>query len=443
MNLLIAKDNNRNSEDKPHLDDDSPLGHFAGKTLKSLMDSGSVVLFPSKTQDLDESQPLFTLDKDRNIITGNIMGFISRRGNCLKITSRFSDHEKDYFLHYMLAKTLHYNVSDLEFSKSSDDNFHRLLIYLFPRYLNTALRKGVYHEYVKNEYNDAKISGPIDIKRHIKFNTPFIGKFAFHMRELEYDNPMTQLVRHTIEHIRQRGLGKILSGQTITKENIQSIEAATASYRYSNRQKIIRINGRKMIRHSYFFEYQALQKLCLGILQEDKISYGSDRDNVFGILFDGAALWEEYINKIIGNRFEHPNNRDKTGGYSLFIGGAGRIYPDFISYDKKIIADAKYKPAQNIKGADYLQLVAYMYRFDAKCGIYIYPRITQNMDEKLIINNKDQKSLFKFGLGISKAIEWTNFCDEMSQNEHELMQNILKLFCGYDPKHFETIMFGG
>ena len=51
----------------------------------------------------------------------------------------------------------------------------------------------------------------------------------------------------------------------------------------------------------------------------------------------------------------------------------GLVYPDFIGRNQKyrIIGDAKYKPIQNIGNRDYLQVLAYMYRFDAKTGYYL------------------------------------------------------------------------
>lgn len=59
----------------------------------------------------------------------------------------------------------------------------------------------------------------------------------------------------------------------------------------------------------------------------------------------------------------------------LYIPGrlVGLIYPDFISRDnkKRIIADAKYKPIDHIGNKDYLQILAYMFRFDAKLGYYL------------------------------------------------------------------------
>lgn len=59
-----------------------------------------------------------------------------------------------------------------------------------------------------------------------------------------------------------------------------------------------------------------------------------------------------------------------------FAGNTGLIYPDFISknQNERIIADAKYKPVENIGNKDYLQVLAYMLRFDAKKDIICIPK---------------------------------------------------------------------
>lgn len=44
-----------------------------------------------------------------------------------------------------------------------------------------------------------------------------------------------------------------------------------------------------------------------------------------------------------------------------------------INANERVIAGAKYKPIDNIYSKDYLQLLAYMFRFDAKTGYYLYP----------------------------------------------------------------------
>ena len=97
---------------------------------------------------------------------------------------------------------------------------------------------------------------------------------------------------------------------------------------------------------------------------------------IFGILFDGAWLWEEYINSLIEDMFYHPMNKISKDKQHLFNVKTAPIYPDFISRndEARIIADAKFKPIDNIGNKDYLQLLAYMFRFDAKTGFFLYPK---------------------------------------------------------------------
>lgn len=124
------------------------------------------------------------------------------------------------------------------------------------------------------------------------------------------------------------------------------------------------------------------------ILQHRKHQIGTGARQIYGILFDGAWLWEEYINSLIGDVFYHPMNKAGAGAQRLFNGNIGLIYPDFISHDSaaRVIADAKYKPSNNIGNKDYLQVLAYMFRFDAKKGYYLYPEVTEMADLRLRLN---------------------------------------------------------
>ena len=81
-------------------------------------------------------------------------------------------------------------------------------------------------------------------------------------------------------------------------------------------------------------------------------------------------------------------NKGGKGAQRLFDGNIGLIYPDFISRDTeaRIIADAKYKPVDNIGNRDYLQVLAYMFRFDAKSGYYLYPDAVGIDDSPLWMN---------------------------------------------------------
>ena len=115
------------------------------------------------------------------------------------------------------------------------------------------------------------------------------------------------------------------------------------------------------------------------------------------------------------NRFYHPKNKGKTGAQRLFSGNIGLIYPDFISRnsDTRIIADAKYKPIVNIGNLDYLQVLAYMFRFDAKIGYYLYPeagdadalklRMNRGSTYEANVSPREDVSITKLGLKIGSS----------------------------------------
>jgi len=320
------------------------------------------------------------------------------------------------------------------------------LPYLFPYYLQNAFSQGLYKQYKRNQHNDANVRGVIDINRHIRINIPFTGKIAYTTREHSYDNPVTQLIRHTIEYLRTRDFWhRLLTINPETRANVSQIEYATPTYKKNDLQKVIKANL-KLVNHPYFTKYRDLQKLCLQILRREKTNFG-EKDEIHGLIFDGAWLWEEYINTLIGDIFWHPNNKERLHSQRLFNElnedkEEGLIYPDFISKDEKnrIIADAKYKPIKNIRGKDYLQLLAYMFRFDSKQGYYIYPEENEkNQTEKYELlqgikigkekanEREDKINISKIGLAIpQKSGDFRKFMEEIKKNEANMYDNIKK-----------------
>ena len=123
-------------------------------------------------------------------------------------------------------------------------------------------------------------------------------------------------------------------------------------------------------------------------------------------------------------------NKGGTGAPRLFSNNVGLIYPDFISRNEenRIIADAKYKPIDNIGNKDYLQVLAYMFRFDAKEGYYFYPEATGNDDLQLWMNKgstfeanvtpRDDVCIIKHGLKIPVDTEsYAAFASQMKNSE--------------------------
>ncbi len=358
----------------------------------SLEDHPNLLIFP---QDLDVygdkigDAHIFEV-KDNKVVTGNIMGFIGCGDTKVSISSRFAQGNNDYFLHYMLRKVFAVNLFDLQFN-SDEESIFDFLIYLFPAFLKRALQQGVYKEYQTRKYNGTNVKGRIDISRHIRQNIPFAGNIAYSTREYAQDNHLTQLIRHTIEYIAQhKYTGNILCNDEDTTAAVSAICSATPTYQCNERQHVMNQNLRP-VSHPYYEDYLPLQQLCLQILRQEEMKYGSDDDEIYGILFDGAWLWEEYLNTFLSDiGFEHPRNKEGKGRKCLFADHTGWCYPDFLS--QQMVLDAKYKwydDWSKVQTKDLYQVISYMHVFNRDKGGYIVPvDWTSNYIPSKLLNGK-------------------------------------------------------
>lgn len=429
MKQIRIKDNQYRFKEE-FVEVDKVTSRVADKTLEQLQKDG-IFVFPEMIKESDDlTKDQMILQSINNMyVSGNVMGFFGVENQRIVIESRFSKGSNDFFFQYLLERVLEFpNLINLETNARQEDAIFNLLVCLFPRYLKLAIRKGIFKTYIHKQYNDGTVKGTIDIARHIKRNTPFIGNIAYSQREYAYDNYLIELIRHTIEYIKGKSCGRIILN-TINDE-VKQIVQATPAYKAGDRRKIIEENRKNVVRHAYYHEYRSLQQLCILILRNEKHQYGNGSANVYGILFDGAWLWEEYLNLLIGDQFYHPMNKVGEGAQRLFEGNNGVIYPDFIGKDieKRVVADAKYKPINNISGRDYLQVLAYMYRFDAKQGFYLYPEAENAENQTLRMNRgttyennvrpREDISIGKVGLRIpSESENYSRFIEQMRINE--------------------------
>ena len=358
------------------------------RTLDNLSQEDSIFIFPNdlkNSPDLDKEQKILET-VNQKIKTGNVIGFLGCGQERLTISSRFSSKNDDYFLHYLLQKVLNINLTSLDVGLSYEDRLYQLLIYLFPKYLEAAMRKGLYKEYQRFSHNDSHIKGVIDVVNHLKKNLPFTGNIAYTTREFTFDNPLMQLIRHTIEYIKnQKSLGRGIIDSN--RENITEIIRVTPSYKLADRAKVIRRNQTKPLRHAYFREYRKLQELCLMILNREKHGLGYQEQKIHGILFDVAWLWEEYVHTLLPKDFRHPRNKEKKGGVSVFSGGKRKVYPDFYNRELKTVLDAKYKKLEltekGINRDDLFQLISYAYILQAEKAGLIFPSIDQTVSSEI------------------------------------------------------------
>ena len=399
MSIIQIADNNYKgvSIDKSDIEN---IKQFANKKIKYLKENNLFILSKNSFKDDIENSDIIELDEVNNkIYSNNIMGFIGYNDTQIKITSRFTPNsDKDYFLHYMLQKVFYSNIFNWEYTTERDYSFD-FLIYMFTHFFQKAIRQGIFKSYQNREYNDANVRGVIDINRHIKNNIPFNGKIAYNTREYSYDNNITQLIRHTIEYINTKSRGILNINEDIKSGVFQIIEA-TKRYDKNKRQSIINKNLKKL-NHPYFYEYEPLRKICIQILRHEEIKYGREENKIYGILFDGAYLWEEYIYTILKDLdFLHPRNKEKTDGINL-LNKKWTVYPDFYNYNKQIVLDTKYKMLNKdndkIDGSDKHQIISYVYTLGAKIGGFVYPSENKefSFDNIGILNREYNKNILE------------------------------------------------
>lgn len=435
--MITIQDNNYQGK-VCSLHDVADLLSIGNKSIRQLCDENEhLLVFPLSIDDTDDrigdSTIIDIYAENENFVrikSGNIMGFVGRKNQQLKIYSRFDNQKHDFFLHYMLQKVFSFNIFNLDFT-SSEDNVFEFLVYMFPAMLKIAMRQGVYKEYRRFRHNDANVRGTIDISRHIRENIPFRGTVAYNTREFSFDNSITELIRHTIEYIKTIPSGDIiLSSDKTVEDCIKKIVSYTPSYSHTERIKIIQDNLLPC-NHPFYKEYTALQKLCVQILRQEEIKYGTDDDRIYGILFDGAWFWEEYLNTLLCEKgFIHPENKLGTGSIYLFEHG-GQRFPDFWKQD--IVLDAKYKKLAingnrlDIERDDVHQIMAYMYRLKAPKGGIICPYVGD--DNKVISQNMHKDSylgsLSLYALAIPKnCISYEDFVKRIVDNERVLLEEL-------------------
>lgn len=445
MSRIKIKDNSRSP--KESLAGISRLiSKIADKTLEQLENEG-IFVFPKILRDADDiTKDQMVLQSVNNYyLSSNVMGFMGLGDEKLIIESRFSGKGHDFLFQYLLEQVFDVpSIVDLETDANHEERIFNLLVFIFPHYLKSAMRKGVFKTYVRKTYNDSNVKGTIDIARHIAKNTPFVGNMAYSQREYSLDNDLMELIRHTVEFIKYKPYGHKILAQV--KDEVTDVISATPNYEVCNRQKVINANKANVIRHAFYREYRELQNLCLLILQHQKHQIGMGSRKVYGLLFDGAWLWEEYMNSLVDEIFYHPMNKAAKGSQRLFDHNRGLIYPDFISrdVDTRVIADAKYKPINNIGNKDYLQVLAYMFRFDARKGYYFYPEAGEEEDAVLWLNRgstyeknveaRDDICIIKHGFRIPTGLtEYGTFVEQMRESKRKFLAEIEK------SKHLHTI----
>lgn len=153
--------------------------------------------------------------------------------------------------------------------------------------------------------------------------------------------------------------------------------------------------------------------------------YGKDDDKVYGILFDGAWLWEEYLNKVLSPLgLKHAENKKGHGGIRMFTHGF-TVYPDFY-LKHRFVLDAKYKLLdRGLNSKDLHQIVCYMHILDTEAGGFIYPSLHESCNQPIGELRGKGGEVFRFALQIPQcAGSMLDFVQLMERSEMRLMKYI-------------------
>lgn len=429
-----------------------------GRSLLDLQDKEKVLFFPRieksgkvvasslyKSGIHDTKAKIFELHGSKSdgfaMQSSNLVGFIGRNDVCITIRSRFTpEGGGDHFFHYLIQKALRCNALDLS-TPTGGDGALKLLPLLFPSYLVRAVNQGLFKQYRRFEYNDSRPRGTIDVARHIKLNLPFQGKIAYSTREFSFDNPVTELIRHTYEFIKRKPeFRELFQHDPAVKNAINQIKLATPSYRSQDRRAVMQANF-KPCSHPLLTAYRPLQQLCLRILRDEGIDSTHKKDQVYGVLFDISYLWEEYLATLPALAgFTHLNNnetaKNKTSLHLATSNGAQALiyYPDFYreTADSQpreerasVVVDAKYKryAEKQLQNDDIYQMLSYIYALKAPKGILLCP-VKQGTP---IIRRRYDLKGYGGMLGTEfleipqkKDTSYSDFCQEMRKSEEAL-----------------------
>ena len=170
----------------------------------------------------------------------------------------------------------------------------------------------------------------------------------------------------------------------------------------------------------------------------EEVKYGETDEEICCILFDGAWLWEEYLNTILQKEgFKHPENKKHKGGIYLFEDHSGIRYPDF--YKDDIVLDAKYKKLESyekvskVNRDDLHQLITYITNLQASKGVFIAPLSErQQKIPKSRLKDNDMTELIRHTIEFMKSKRYGQSVLGLDQETIDNVKSIISLTPSYN-----------
>ena len=374
------------------------LEKYGGKTIAELSAIGNGAVLDLTGSHLEKyggekkSPYFFDYHKDGDegfrLDTGNLMGVLCfrdrKRGESLQveILSRFDKNRNNHFLNYLLAKALDVAIGSEPVNASSLSIFELLLDVIFVQRLGEAATNGLLRHYQTFRNNDWSFKGHLDLPRHLRENVPMPQGIAYVKREISMDVPVNRLLLHAALVVQLRR-PDLFDRNEDARDALRTLRTGIADPG-DRRAVLANRDCREPIVHPFFREtWEPLRRIARMILEEERwqLFQESAEDEVSGVVFDGAWLWEEYLATVLKKvGYGHCAYGEESEGKFESLWnvntqrGNATMYPDFVcKVDGWYIAlaDAKYKSF--LKREDRLQMIAYAFVYEPKVVFLIYP----------------------------------------------------------------------
>lgn len=426
-------------------------------TISSLNDKLNITW--KKHEDVDTNsiakEKVIEFTGTNNFQVNNFVGTIRLKDNdqgelIIEIGTRFDEEGQYMFLMCMLESWFHGGIGKTPSVPQDKSNMlDLLLMHVFANRMKLAVKKGVFKIYQQKKYNDYSLKGNIDFDRHLKSNTPFIGKIAYSKREHSYDNPIMWLVIHAYRIIKSRYTttwNSLYERDITIREGIKVITENAPSYS-SSMNFLTNQDVHKKITHPYFKEYEELRKTSLAIIKRDALSiYGNDYQDVNSVLVYIPRLWECFLKNEVFDKIDHKRYQTVSEQYQKTVmkkhGNNQKIvhfYKNYLDFfvetkDKRFVFDAKYSRKWNDQkySKDAIrQVVNYVHLTNANaCGI-IAPDDTDSDHNKWCINDVASTPFYVLKLKVPKYSE---------KQKYQTFKEELKASCSELVKTLETVI---
>lgn len=276
--------------------------------------------------------------------TGQYVGLFEYEGNQVTIASRFDrENPKPFFLWYLIENFLGESIISLENLGSACQKslFDELLAVRLAVQVQQAWRKGGLRAYQSFRRNDSRVSGVIDVARHIRENLELEnGRMAYRMQIYSLNNQWNVLFLQASAAARQRFPDLMRRLERRLPEYSAALRTLTQAVPGWEESKLRQVLDRteRTITNPVYRDWEGVRRAARSVLRRMGVKPGeSGSSSVTGVFLDIDRLWERLLEKKLFCGAKLPYSQQPR----LVLNGHMVIRPDFYFPSGKTVLDAK------------------------------------------------------------------------------------------------------